>query len=34
MPSAPFTMSRVRIRVDSRLWWASRMVVSVSSSFF
>ena len=34
MPSAPLTMSRVRIRVDSRLWWASRMVVSVSSSFF
>ena len=33
-PSAPLTMSRVRIRVDSRLWWASRMVVSVSSSFF
>ncbi|MBD9248679.1 MAG: hypothetical protein EGQ60_07650, partial [Clostridiales bacterium] len=30
--SLPFTMSRVRIRVDSRLWWASRMVVSVSSS--
>ena len=29
MPSAPFTMSRVRIRVDSRDWWASRMVVSV-----
>ena len=27
-------MSRVRIRVDSRDWWASRMVVSVMSSFF
>ena len=34
VPSAPFTMSRVRMRVESRLWCASRMVVSVTSSFF
>ena len=27
-------MSRVRTRVDRRDWWASRMVVSVMSSFF
>ena len=34
VPSAPLTMSRVRMRVESRLWCASRMVVSVTSSFF
>ena len=34
VPSAPFTMSRVRILVESRLWCASRVVVSVTRSFF
>ena len=34
MPSAPLTMSRVRIRVESSDWCASLMVVSVMSSFF
>ena len=33
-PSAPFTMSLVRMRVDSSDWCASRIVVSVIRSFF
>ena len=34
VPSAPLTMSRVRRRVESSDWCASRIVVSVMSSFF
>ncbi|CUP69669.1 Uncharacterised protein [Flavonifractor plautii] len=34
VPSAALSMSRVRTRVERRDWWASRMVVSVMSSFF
>ena len=34
VPSAPLSMSRVRRRVLSRDWCASRIVVSVMSSFF
>ena len=32
--AAPLHISRVRTRVARRLWWASRMVVSVRRSFF